>query len=125
MVCDSCTDHHQPYIASRQVHFKQYGRADYLNNQKLLGMRVRQYKQLDDAKIACPLCQSMVSKVHMSTHKKTGKCKQLRDGNTASNARKTVQTVRIFDGVNAEPRIVTYIPLALMTLVLRTMIWYE
>ena len=67
----------------------------------------------------------MVSKVHMSTHKKTGKCKQLRDGNAASNARKTVQTVRIFEGVNAEPRIVIYIPLALMTLVLRTMIWYE
>ena len=50
----------------------------------------------------------MVSKVNMSSHKKTRKCKQLRNGNTASNDRKTVQTVRIFDGVNAEPRIVKY-----------------
>ena len=77
------------------------------------------------AKIACPLCQSMVRKVNMSSHKKTRKCKQLRNGNTASNDRKTVQTVRIFDGANAEPRIVKYniyIPMALMTLVFRNMI---
>ena len=44
----------------------------------------------------------------MSTHKKTRKCNQFRDGNTADNYRKTVQTVRIFDGANAEPRIVKY-----------------
>ena len=108
MVCDACADHHRAYIASRQEHFKQYRRAYYVKNQELLGMRVRQYRQLDDCKAACPLCQSIVSKVNMSTHKKTRKCKQLRDGNTASNYRKTIQTVRIFDGVNAEPRVVNY-----------------
>ena len=42
----------------------------------------------------------------MSTHKKTRKCKQLRDGNTADHYRRTIQTVRIFGGVNAEPMIV-------------------
>jgi hypothetical protein len=86
---------------------KQYGRAYYVNNKELLGMRVRQYRLLDVCKIACPLCQSIVSKVNISSHKKP-KRKQLRHGNTASNYRKTVQTVRIFDGVNAEPRIVKY-----------------
>ena len=58
--------------------------------------------------MACPMCQSIVSNVNVSTHKRTRKCKQLRDGNTASNYRKTVQTVSIFDGVNAEPRIAKY-----------------
>ena len=57
-------------------------------------------------KMACPLRQSIVSKVNMSTHKKTRKRKQLRDGNTANNYIQTVQTVKIFDGVKAEPRIV-------------------
>ena len=95
-------------MASRQERMKQYRRAYYVKNQELLGMRVRQYRQLDDCKIACPLCQSIVSKVNMSTHKKTRKCKQLRYGKTASNYRKTIQTVRIFDGVNAEPRVVKY-----------------
>ena len=95
-------------MASRQKHMKQRRRACDVKNQELLGMRVRQYRQLNDCRIACPLCQSMVRKVNMSTHKKTRKRKQLRDGNTADNYRKTIQTVRIFDGVNAEPRIVKY-----------------
>ena len=72
-------------------------------------MRVRQYRQRDDDKMVCPLCQSIVSKVNMSTHKKTRKCKQLQDGNTEDdNYRKTAQTVRIFDGANTEPRIVKH-----------------
>ena len=108
MVCDACTGHHLAFIASRQEHVKQYRRAYYVKNQELLGMRVRQYRQLDDCKIACPLCQSIVSKVNMSTQKRTRKCKQLRDGNTASNFRKSIRTVKILDGVNAEPRILKY-----------------
>ena len=71
-------------------------------------MRVRQYKMLVDDNVACPLCQSIVSKVNMNSHKKARKCEQLRDGYTADNYRKTVQTVKIFDGVNAEPGIVKY-----------------
>ena len=50
MECDACTDHHRAYIASRPEHFKQYRRASYLKNQELLGMRVRQHRQLDDCK---------------------------------------------------------------------------
>ena len=106
-VCDACTDYHRAYIASRREQLKQYRRAYYVKNKELLGMRVRQYRR-DDDKMVCPLCQSIVSKVNMSTHKKTRKCKQLRDGNTTDNYRKTVQTVRIFDGVNTETRIVKY-----------------
>ena len=106
-VCDACTDYHRAYIASRREHLKQYRRAYYVKNKELLGMRVRQYRR-DDDKMACPLCQSIVSKVNMSTHKKTRKRKQLRGGNTTDNYRKTVQTVRTFDGVNTEPRIVKY-----------------
>ena len=68
-------------------------------------MSVRQDRQLDDCRIACPLCQPIVNKVNISSHKKSRKCKQLQDGNTANNYRNTVQTVKIFDGVNAEPRI--------------------
>ena len=119
-VCDTCTDYHRAYIASRREHLKQYRREYYAKNKELLGMRVRQYRQRDDDKMACPLCQSIVSKVNMSTHKKTRKCKQLRDGNTTDNYRKTVQTVRVFDSGSAEPRIVQYdiyIPMAPMTLV--------
>ena len=108
-VCDTCTDYHRAYIASRREHLKQYRKEYYAENKELLGMRVRQYRQRDDDKMVCPLCQSIVSKVNMSTHKKTRKCKQLQDGNTEDdNDRKTVQTVRIFDGVNTEPRIVKY-----------------
>ena len=106
-VCDACTDYHRAYIASRREQLKQYRRAYYVKNKELLGMRVRQHRR-DDDKMVCPLCQSIVSKVNMSTHKKTRKRKQLRGGNTTDNYRKTVQTVRIFDGVNTEPRIVKY-----------------
>ena len=108
-VCDACTDYQRAYIASRRERLKQYRMAYYAKNKKLLGMRVRRYRQRDDDKMVCPLCQSIVSKVNMSTHKKTRKCKQLQDGNTEDdNYRKTVQTVKIFDGVLTEPRIVKY-----------------
>ena len=107
-VCDACTDYHRANIASRRQHLKQYRRAQYVSNKELLGMRVRQYTLRADKQMACPLCQSIVSKVNMSTHKKTRKCKQLRDGNTTDNYRKTVQTVRVFYSGSAEPRIVKY-----------------
>ena len=87
---------------------KQDRRARYVKNKELLGMTLRQYRQLDDDNIFRSLCQSIVSKVNMSNHKKTPKCKQLWDGNTASNDRKTVRTARFCDGVNAETRIVKY-----------------
>ena len=108
-VCDACTDYQRAYIASRREHLKQYRMAYYAKNKKLLGMRVRRYRQRDDDKMACPLCQLIVSKVNMSTHKKTLKCKQLQDGNTEDdNYRKTVQTVRVFDSGSVEPRMVKY-----------------
>ena len=103
-MCDVCTDYVRAYNASKREHMKQYKRAYYVKNQELLGMRVRQYRLRDDDNMACPLCQSIVSKVNMSTHKKTRKCKQLRDGQPTGNYRHTIQTVRIFDGVNAEPK---------------------
>ena len=33
-------------------------------------MRLRQYRLRDDDNMACPLCQSIVGTVNMSTHKK-------------------------------------------------------
>ena len=107
-VCDACTDYHRVYIASKREHLKQYEREYYAKNQELLGMAVEQYKLLDDCKIACPLCQSIVSKVNMSTHKKSRKCKKIRNGQPTGNYRHTIQTDSIFDGVNAGPRIVKH-----------------
>ena len=100
-MCGVCTDYARAYHASKREHMKQYRRAYYVKNQELLGMRVRQYRQRDYDKMACPLCQSIVSKVNMSTHKKHRKCKQHRNGQPTSNYRQTVQTVKIFDGDNA------------------------
>ena len=59
-------------------------------------------------KVTCPFCQSVVSRINLSTQRKTLKCRQLQNGRASVQYRHRVQTVRIFDGVNEEPTIVQY-----------------
>ena len=61
-------------------------------------MRVRQDRLRDDRRVksTCVLIRKPAS------------AKQPRDGQPTDNYRHNIQSVRIFDGVNVEPRIVKY-----------------
>ena len=81
-----------------------------MKSKEKLHESVRRYRLFDEnnlyEEIARPFCQPVVSGINMDTHRKTLKCKQHQNGPAFVLYQHRVQTVRIFDGVSEEPKIV-------------------